>query len=98
MSAGPTASVLGLALALIGDGSALEERRRETLQVDVQIVSISPTHALNIVPALRNQKTAVEAFSRLQTMLEREQAALLDWPHALLQVDGRFFTQTAEEY
>jgi hypothetical protein len=50
------------------------------VRAEVQHVSISPQQALDLVPALLDAGRAQEAFDRLQQMLAKNEAVLLDWP------------------
>jgi len=65
-----------------------------SVRADVQMVSIPPAEAAQLVPALQSSKTAPAAWTRLQEMIGRGEATLLGWPVVWLQNGVR---STAED-
>lgn len=61
------------------------DRVPASVRVDVQMVSISIPEAEQLVPALRDRKTAEAAWTRLQQMIAQDEAKLLAWPVLWLQ-------------
>lgn len=65
-----------------------------TIRADVQMVSVSPADAAQLVPALQSPKTAPAAWTHLQEMIGRGEATLIGWPVVWSQNGTR---STAEE-
>ena len=67
-----------LVLACVESHAADQPEWRVTL--DVQMVAVSPTKALKLIPALREPATFESAFAQLQRMIEADEAELVAWP------------------
>jgi len=69
-----------------------------SVRVDVQMVSVSTAVALQLVPALADEKTAEKAFAEVQEMLARGDATLLAWPVLWVRSGARAFSESIEEF
>ena len=67
------------------------------VRVDVQMVSISTLHALDLVPRLRDPRTIEAAVAKLQTMIAKKEATLLAWPVVWTPGGQMGTAETAEE-
>ena len=67
------------------------------VRVDVQMVSISPLHALDLVPRLRDPRTIEAAVAKLQSMIAKKEATLLAWPVVWTPGGQMGTAETAEE-
>jgi hypothetical protein len=69
-----------------------------SIQVDVQMVSISFGDAAQLAPAFQERKTAAAAWARLQEMIAQGQAKLLAWPRVWMQSGGKSLSEGNLEY
>ena len=92
-----TAFALGMAGMLAGASAWAEgDAPRASIRVDVQMVSVSPSVALSLVPALSDEKTIEEANARLQDMISHDEATLLGWPVVWLQSEKQPVSRTVD--
>jgi hypothetical protein len=59
---------------------SLADSNQWPVRVEMQIVSIPTSTALQLVPALRDRRQIGSAFAGLQTKIDRGEATLIAWP------------------
>lgn len=60
-----------------------------TIRADMQMVSVSPAAARQLIPAFEDSKTAPDAWTHLQEMIGSGEAKLIAWPIVCLQSGAR---------